>query len=152
MSPRTRNIFELRDALLKRYPEVIYSAPPLTNIEYHCVTREWVDNVFAPYFRDLLFALNKATWRKRGNQCEHFAIRAVLAAVDCFDATAQNRANITAESVSVAWIAFAQDTGVVHAIVSWFIDGQWTEWEPQNQQWLTLSAAELKTVHHPFLL
>jgi len=152
MSLRTVTITELRGALIKRYPNVIYSLPPLTNLDYHSVTRAWVDEVFAPYVRQLLFALNKTQWRKRGNQCEHFSMRTVLAAIDCLDAAAQIRSEITAESVAIAWIAYVQDSGNVHAIVSWLIDGQWAEWEPQNQQWVTLSATELQTVHHPFLL
>lgn len=155
-APLTITDADLRARLLERYSSAIWRAPVITNSTYHRATRGWVDKVFAPYFRDLLFALERSGWSREGNQCEHFAMRGVLAAVDCHAGTARKRGSrrgtITAESLAVGWIGYTQDTGGGHAINVWDLAEGLCEWEPQNQRWVTLSATERASAFHPIFL
>ncbi|WP_221029934.1 hypothetical protein [Actomonas aquatica] len=144
---------DLRRALYRRYLRTPLKPPFMGNKTYHCVTVEWVDRVFAPYLKELQWSLNKDTWRQRGNQCEHFAMRTVMAAVDCLDVAAQQDESITAESIAIGLLPYTQDrNGSGHAIVTWFIGGEFSEWEPQTQRWVTLSPAERASAYTPIFL
>lgn len=150
MAYKTFTAQQLITSLQAQFPAV-QNTHEITNQTYHRITKEWVDKVFAPYFREVLFARNKTTWRAKGNQCEHFAFRAMLAAVDCYDDTAQNDAEMVAESIAVSWIKFKIHNGVWHAINLWWIDGIWQPWEPQTQQWRPFIEQEHFSAHKPIV-
>lgn len=137
--------------LMAEFPGTAFPGPAIMNDVYCAATRGWVEGPFAKYFSEYLFARDDLRWRKRGNQCEHFALRAMLEAVYLFGHDERPEVPAKAESLAVAAIKYRQDSGVWHEINLWLIDGEWLPWEPQTQKFLTLSAAERATVQQAIL-
>lgn len=145
---------QARMRLQRQFPRLRGLSVYLTNDRYAVTSRQWVDENFAPYFAQLLFALNKRTWKRAGNQCEVFSMRALTALVDCFAAAMSNADNTHGyESVAAAWIAFKPDHQNKHAILIIYLDGEgWQGWEPQTQKFRPLTETETQSVDFAFLL
>lgn len=123
----------------------------ICNATYAVTTQEWVEKKFAQHFRDYLFARDLLKYALQGNQCEHFAMTALLEAVNCYRSTWVP--GTAPESIAACWIAFQPDNSAGgHAIIAWLIDDYWQGWEPQTQSWRALTATEALTVHHPIAL
>jgi hypothetical protein len=122
------------------------------NSEYHLVTRDWVEKGFAPWFWEYLRARDLAEWVSRGNQCEHFAMRALLELVTLFCQAADREIDADVESVAAAWVEYIRDDGRKHAVLVIRVETGWEPWEPQTQQFFKFSAGEQKTVKKPFVL
>ena len=116
------------------------------NATYCAATRGWVGGAFGKYFFDYLAARGDLKWRKRGNQCEHFALRAALEAVHLFSQADDPRIPAEAESLAVAACKYRSDTLGWHEVNLWWIDGVWMPWEPQKMAFFEMSAAERQTV------
>lgn len=141
---------DLRNALAAQFNPAAGALAMICNLTYAAVTRQWVEDKFAPHFRAYLLSRGLLGYRVRGNQCEHFAMQALCEAVNCYRAT--DLPDGSPESIAACWIAFVQHDGGGHAIIAWLLDGRWEGWEPQTQKWRPLTATELRTVHHPFVV
>ncbi len=142
---------QIRTELWGAYPAAAFT-DEVTSDRYHAVTREWVERRFAPWFWDYLRARDLHTWTLRGNQCEHFAMRALVELVTLFHQTRDARIDAGAESVAAAWVRYRRDDGLWHAVVAIRVETGWELWEPQTQQFFTPSAAECASVTRPFVL
>lgn len=118
----------------------------IMNDRYCAVTRAWVDGPFAKYFFDYLAARNDLAYRPRGNQCEHFALRAALEAVQLFSLDQSPQIPVDAESIAVAACAYKRADGAgEHEVNLWFVDGVWAPWEPQQRRFFAFAESERLT-------
>jgi hypothetical protein len=122
------------------------------NESYCTVTRAWVDGPFSRYFFDYLAARGVLKWKKRANQCEHFALRAALEAVYLFGQSDDPEIPSEAESIAVAAVKYRRDDHVWHEVNTWFLDGVWVPWEPQAMAFFQFSEAERITVCQPIIV
>ncbi|MBI5770901.1 MAG: hypothetical protein HZA93_24195 [Verrucomicrobia bacterium] len=138
--------------LNEQFPATAWPAPVVANNVYCAPTRAWVERDFATYYFRLLAARDDLRWAKRGNQCEHFAFRALLEAVDLFGKMEATGIPAEAESLAVAAIKYHRADGPWHEINLWYVDGQWEPWEPQTQRFVALTLGEIATVQQAVLL
>ncbi len=126
--------------------------PAVMNVLYCATTREWIDGPFAKYFRDYLTARGDLVWKTRGNQCEHFALRAALEAVHLFSHMEDPQIPAEAESLAVmACKYFRSDGKGWHEANLWLLAGIWEPWEPQTQTFFTFTPDERNTVQQLLL-
>lgn len=155
MSTKVYHQQELHAALIRDFAGAWLGVPLFFNQTYCAVTKEWVEDEFAPYFVKVLAARKQITWQRRGNQCEHFALRAGLEAVDLFSQMPEADVPAEVESVAVAAIMYQSRAGtptaVMHEVSLWFIGGFWREWEPQTRRWLNFTTAERQTAQRPII-
>jgi hypothetical protein len=140
---------DLVRALVQQFPAA-YCQP--MNLHYCATTRAWVDGPFGKYFFDYLAARNDRTWRKRGNQCEHFALRAALEAVHLFSQMEDPQIPPEAESLAVAAVAYQRADGAGwHEVNLWYLDELWVPWEPQTMSFFKFTESERLTVTMPII-
>lgn len=121
--------------------------PAIMNGSYCAATHAWVSGPFSKYFFDYLAARDVLKWKKRGNQCEHFALRAALEAVYLFGQSEDPAIPAEAESIGVAACKYQRADGRGwHEVNIWFIDGVWMPWEPQSFEFFTFASSEIPTV------
>lgn len=153
MIPRIHDAAELQRNLVRDFPSC-YGALFL-NQTYCAVTKEWVDDHFAPYLFKVEKARGQRTYKRRGNQCEHFAMRAAMEAVDLFRAMADDSIPAAVESLSVGTVIYQRGAGTpaafTHMVNVWRIGGFWREWEPQTRSWFQMTDAERKTAINPIV-
>ena len=136
---------DLQAALLAQFPSA--GGADFMNAAYCAATRGWVGGPFSKYFFDYLVARGDLKWKKRGNQCEHFALRAALEAVALFSHTEDPRIPAEAESLAVAACKYWRADGRgAHEVNLWCIDGAWLPWEPQTGAFFEFTPAEAGTV------
>lgn len=141
---------ELVQQLVAQFP--LAGAPAIMNDAYCAVTRPWVEKPFSRYFFNLLAARDDLKWRKRGNQCEHFALRAALEAVELFSHMDDPEIPAEAESVGVAAVKYLRADGAGwHEVNLWYLDGVWVPWEPQTMDFFTFTPNEALTVQQPII-
>lgn len=154
MTARLYDANQLAQTLFRDFPRY-ENAPLFLNATYCAVTKEWVDDLFGPYLYKVQKARGNVTYKRRGNQCEHFAIRAAMEAVDLFRAMADDSIPVAAESLAVATIIYQSRAGTPHAMKHmvnvWYIGGFWREWEPQTRSWFQMTDAERKTAMNPIV-
>lgn len=146
MNYRLYNVLEIQQSLGKQFPGWLVDGPAIYNAWYCAPTRAWVDGPFAKYFFDYLNARDQRAYAKRGNQCEHFALRAALEAVDLFRRSRDAEIPAQAESLGVAWCKYRRADGAWHEVNLWLLDGVWQPWEPQLMRFFTLNFEEVATV------
>lgn len=135
-----------------QFPLTQWPAPIVMNGVYCAATRAWVEGLFAKYFFDYLAARDDKQYSKRGNQCEHFALRAMLEAVDLFSKTDDPGIPSEAESLAVAVVKYQRADGRGwHEVNVWWIDGQWQPWEPQTMTFFEFALTETATVQQAIL-
>lgn len=140
---------ELVAQMLTQFPGAW--AQPM-NGSYCATTRAWVAGPFAKYFFDYLAARGDLKWRARGNQCEHFALRAALEAVHLFSQMDDPKIPAGAESLAVAAVKYRRaDTGAWHEVNLWLIEGAWVPWEPQTMSFFEFTEAERLSVQQPII-
>lgn len=146
---------ELVRALMAQFPLWSVQGPCVMNGTYVAATRSWVERQFAGYIWRFEQARGRLVWKKRANQCEHFALRAALEAVDLLAAMPEGSVPAEAESLAVACCKFQQGAGtpraVWHEVNLWFHDGAWCPWEPQTRRYFTFTEAERATVQQILL-
>ena len=145
------NSTQLAIRLAVAFPGTVEPPALLLNGTYCAVTRAWVEGPFAKYFSDYLRARDDLQWRVRGNQCEHFALRALLEAVYLFGHDVQAGVPAEAESIAVAAVSYHRDSGGGHEVNVWLIDGEWLAWEPQTQKFFEFSPTERASVKNAIL-
>jgi hypothetical protein len=142
---------ELQGLLLAQFPALQPLAIEITNARYLAITRAWVEQ-FAPYYRAYLAARGQTVYAVRGNQCEHYAIRAAMEAVDLFRQSTDTEIPADVESIAVAWAKYFRSDGRGwHEVDLWLLDGLWTPWEPQTQTFFAFTPAEITSVSKPFV-
>ena len=147
MSVKVYSAADLVGALARQFPRSYFvQGPAIMNGSYCAVTRRWVDGPFTRYYFDYLAARDQRKYSTRGNQCEHYAIRAALEAVELFRQAMDGEIPEEAESIGVAWFKYAKGGNLWHEANLWFLDGEWVPWEPQTLSFFTLTAAEHATV------
>lgn len=155
MMPRLYTKEELRAALVRDMAGAWMGVPLFLNSTYCAVTKEWVEDRFAPYILRYQQARGQVTYKRRGNQCEHYAIRAALEAVDLLRQMPDDAVPAEAESMAVATVIYTQGAGtpaaVLHMINLWFVGGFWREWEPQTTSWISFTPAERQSVQSPII-
>lgn len=142
---------QLRNELWSTYPGAFFT-DEITNRRFHTVTRDWVTRKFGPWYWEYLRARGLHTWTLRGNQCEHFAMRALLELVTLFHQARDAEIDPTVESLAAAWVKYIRADGVAHAVLTIRVEAGWELWEPQTQQFFTPTAGERATVTKPFVL
>jgi hypothetical protein len=136
--------------LVKQFPYA-WNVTLFNNV-YCVASREWVDGPFAAYFFDYLAARDDLKYRSRGNQCEHFALRALLEAVDLFSKTDDSEIPAEAESIAIAAASYTRADGAGrHEVNLWYLDGKWVPWEPQQRRFFTFTEAECLSVTQAIL-
>lgn len=152
MSYRVHDWLPLAQQLCVQFPKIqtIYE-PLFLNATYCSVTRDWVNGPFSKYFFDYLAARGDLKWRKRGNQCEHFALRAALEAVYLFGQSTDSEIPSEAESIAVAAVAYRRRDGVMHEVNLWYIGGIWQPWEPQTMSFFDFTESECFSVEKPLV-
>lgn len=147
MTPRIYTAQELNLTLYRDFPSG--HSPEFLNNNYCAVTKEWVEDRFAPYIFLVEKARGQQKYQRRGNQCEHFAIRAAMEAVNLFRIMADDSTPAEVESIAVSVIKYLRGAGTsaafMHMVDAWYINGYWREWEPQSRTWFTMTDAERKT-------
>lgn len=155
MTPRLHDSEALWHTLYRDFPGCWLGAPLFLNKTYCAVTKEWVEEQFAPYLYKVQKARQQLPYRRRGNQCEHFAIRAAMEAVDLFRAMDDDSVPDGAESIAIAAIIYESRSGTPqagqHMVNVWYIGGFWREWEPQTRTWFRMTEAERGTAKSPIV-
>jgi hypothetical protein len=142
---------ELNAQLQAQFPAAW--SPVWLNSHYCAATRGWVAGPFAKYFWEYLAARGDLKYRKRGNQCEHYALRAALEAVKLFADADDPKIPEEAESLAVAACEYVRADGTgKHEVNLWFVDGGWLPWEPQTRAFFEFTEAERLTVAKPIIL
>lgn len=143
----THSWIELQEQLSRQFPAYASQGPAFMNGFYCEVTRDWVAGPFATYYRDYLKARGQNVYATRGNQCEHFALRAALEAVDMFRQSTDPEIPADAESIAVAWAKYLRADGRGwHEVNLWYVGSVWQPWEPQTQEFFTFQQSEINTV------
>lgn len=144
---------DLTRALSAQYPAAWN--PIVMNAHYCAVTRPWVEKQFTGYIWNFEQARGQLVYRKRGNQCEHYALRAALEAVDLFRQMPDDQVPAEAESLAVAAIKYQRGAGtseaVWHEIKLWFHAGVWFPWEPQMRRYIEFTESERLTVQQAII-
>lgn len=155
MSAKLYDAEVLRQALLRDFPGCWQGVAMFLNKTYCAVTKEWVEDRFSPYFLKYQQARKQIVYRFRGNQCEHYAIRAGMEAVDLFSQMPDAGIPPEAESLAVGAIMYLRGAGTaasgMHEVNIWYIGGFWREWEPQTRSWLRFTEAERQTARLPII-
>lgn len=153
MSAKLYTSNDLIRALTAQFPAAWN--PIVMNAHYCAVPRSWVENVFRPYIWDFQQARGQLTYRKRGNQCEHYALRAALEAVDLFRLMPDDQVPPEAESLAVSAVKYLRGAGtseaVWHEADLWFHEGIWFPWEPQLRSYFEFTEAERLTVQQAII-
>lgn len=150
MSPLVISGSDLVRQLVKQFPGA-WNVNLLNNV-YCVTTRMWVDGPFAKYFFDYLAARDDLKYRVRGNQCEHFALRALLEAVDLFSKSDDPEIPAEAESIAICAVTYTRsDNQARHEVNLWYLGGEWVPWEPQKCSFFTFTEAERLTVSQPII-
>lgn len=146
---------DLRLALKNQFAGAFAGPVMLMNDRYCAVPRAWVEQQFSSYMWNFEQARGQLGYKKRGNQCEHYALRAALEVVDLFRQMPDDQVPAEAESIAIAAVKYLRGAGTPastwHEINLWFHEGQWFPWEPQQRRYLTFTAAEAPTVHQPIV-
>jgi hypothetical protein len=143
---------ELVAALAAQFPCSYIQGPIFMNDRYCAVTRKWVEGPFSTYLWEFEIARGQITWLKRANQCEHFALRAALEAIDLFRQMPDDQVPSEAESLAVAACKYLRSDGKGwHEVNLWILDGSWSAWEPQQRAFFTFTEAERLTVQQIIL-
>lgn len=144
---------ELIGAFYRQFPNA--SPAAIMNSRYCAATRAWVDARFSNYFWNFEIARGQLEYRKRGNQCEHYALRAALEAVDLFRQMPDDAVPADAESIAIAAVKYSQQAGTPaagwHEVNTWFLGGVWCAWEPQTRKFFDFTEAERLTVTQPII-
>lgn len=141
---------ELVTALLAQFPYAL--APAIMNARYCAATRAWVEQRFSNYFWNFEIARGQLTYKTRGNQCEHYALRAALEVVDLFRQMQDADVPADAESMAIAAVKYLRSDGLGwHEVNLWFLDGTWCAWEPQQRAFFTFTEAERLTVQQAII-
>jgi hypothetical protein len=155
MNAKTYTGSELRMALQNQFAGAFLGPVVLMNDRYCAVPRAWVERQFSKYIWAFEQSRGQLVYRKRGNQCEHYALRAALEVVDLFRLMPDDQVPADAESIAVAAIKYLKGAGTPaatwHEINLWFHEGRWFPWEPQQRLYLTFTDAELVTVQQPII-
>ncbi len=141
---------QLEAKMREQFPLTQLGSDPM-NDRYCAATRGWVGGPFSKYFGEYLTARGDLKWRKRGNQCEHFALRAALEAVQLFSQADDPNIPAEAESLAVAACKYKSDTLGWHEVNLWFLDEMWVPWEPQTRAFFEFSEVERFTVQKPII-
>lgn len=127
----------------------------IMNNRYCAATRGWVEKQFAGYLWNFQVARGQLVWRKRGNQCEHFALHAALEVVDLFRQMPDSAVPLEAESIGIAAVKYLRQAGTPaagwHEVNTWFLGGVWCAWEPQTRRFFDFTEAERLTVQQPII-
>jgi hypothetical protein len=127
-------------------------SPIVFNSKYCAVTRSWVEKQFTAYIWSFETARSQITYRKRGNQCEHFALRAALEVVDLFSKMPEDQVPADAESVAIVATKYLRADGRGwHEVNLWFHGGVWFPWEPQTRRYFDFTEAERLSVQQPII-
>jgi hypothetical protein len=144
---------DLVRALVAQFPAAY--GPAILNGRYCAVTREWVEKRFSGYIWNFQIARGQIAWKSRGNQCEHFALRAALEVVDLFRQMPDGSVPAEAESIAVAAVKYMKGAGtpaaVGHEVNLWFFEGAWHAWEPQTRTFFDFTDAERVTVQQAII-
>jgi hypothetical protein len=144
---------DLVRSLREQFPAVGF--PVIMNTRYVAVSRDWVSQRFTAYIWAFEQARGQLTYSKRGNQCEHYALRAALEVVDLLRQMPADQVPADVESIAVAAVKYEQNAGtpmaVWHEVVLWFFAGQWFPWEPQRRAFFTFTEAERLTVQQAII-
>lgn len=136
---------------LRQFPMGNFQGPCVMNARYVVADRQWVEKMFTGYMWNFEKARGQLEWRKRGNQCEHFALRAALEAVDLLRLMPAASVPVEVESLAVAACKYQRGAGTAqaewHEVNLWFHSGAWYPWEPQTRRYFEFTDAEIKTVH-----
>ncbi|MBX3736704.1 MAG: hypothetical protein KF715_08450 [Candidatus Didemnitutus sp.] len=140
----------LIQAARAQFPSWAVQGPCVMNGVYVATSRSWVEKQFADYLWDFQQARGQQTWQKRGNQCEHFALRAALEVVNLLAQMPDGSVPPEVESIAIAACKYYKGAGtpaaVWHEVNLWFHDGAWHAWEPQTRRYFEFTPAELNTV------
>lgn len=144
---------DLVRALRDQFPLAGY--PAIMNTRYVAVTRDWVAKQFTGYIWRFEQARGQLTYSNRGNQCEHYALRAALEVVDLLRQMPDDQVPADVESIAVAAVKYQQNAGtplaVWHEVNLWYFAGQWFPWEPQRRAFFTFTEAERLTVQQAII-
>lgn len=125
-------------------------SPIIMNNRYCAATRAWVEQRFSNYFWNFEIARGQLTYKTRGNQCEHYALRAALEVVDLLRQMQDSQIPEDAESLAVACCKFLKgagtDAAAWHEVNLWFFEGAWFPWEPQLRAFFEFTEAERLSV------
>jgi hypothetical protein len=138
---------------VRQFPYV--GLPVFMNSRYCAVPRRWVERQFSAYMWNFEAARGQLGWRQRGNQCEHFALRAALEVVDLFRQMPDDQVPADAESIAVAAVKYQRGAGtreaIWHEVNLWMHGAEWFPWEPQTRRYFEFTAAEIPTVHQALI-
>lgn len=140
---------DLIASLRRQFPNWYVQGPCVMNNGYVAASRSWVDARFSTYIWQFQQARGQLVWNKRGNQCEHFALRAALEAVDLLHQMPEGSVPADAESLAIACCKYQRGAGtaspVWHEVNLWLHDGTWNPWEPQTRTYFQFTEAERLT-------
>ena len=147
---------ELRLALHNKFNGSFAGPAIFLNDVYCATTRAWVEKQFTGYIWNFQQARGQLVYRKRANQCEHYALRAALEVTDLFRQMPDASVPAEAESMAVACVKYqkgaATPAAVWHEVNLWFLEGSWWEWEPQTRKFFTFTEAERLTAQQFLIL
>lgn len=150
MRARLYSSSDLVVAAREQFPLWRTDGPCVMNNVYAGVSRAWVERQFACYLWEFETRRRQRTWQKRGNQCEHFALRAALEVVNLLAQMSDGEVPAGVESVAIAACKYLQHAGTPHAgwheVNLWMHDGVWCPWEPQTHRYFAFTEAERATV------
>lgn len=127
--------------------------PAVMNSRYCAATRGWVEKQFTGYIWNFEVARGQLAYKARGNQCEHYALRAALEAVDLFRQMPDDQVPAGAESLAVAAVKYNR-AGVLgwHEVNLWYHGGVWFPWEPQQRRYFEFTESERFSVQQAIIL
>lgn len=142
---------ELVAALVAQFPAA--ASPSVMNEKYCATTKEWVQETFATYVWNVEVARGQLKYKKRGNQCEHYSLRAALEVIDLFSQMPEEAVPAEAESLAIACCMYRRtDNQKLHEVNLWYIGGVWLPWEPQTRTFFDFTEEERLSVKQAIIL
>lgn len=137
---------QLQEALARQFPLWAVQGPCLMNSTYVVASRAWVQSKFSNYMWNFQIARDQLEWKKRGNQCEHFALRAALEAVELLHWMPDADVPPEVESLAICCCKYLRSDGRGwHEVNLWFHDDVWNPWEPQTRSYFDFTPSEVNT-------
>lgn len=106
---------------------------------YALPTKRWIADVFAPYFRGFLEHIGAAGYAPQ-NDCENFSAEAWVRAARCHAKTHTR----TEQGLAFGIFNYHSETLGGHSINTAYTDEGVVFWEPQKQEFLTLTVKEIQ--------
>ena len=133
--------------LAAQFPMASWPNPIIMNEAYCAMSEDSIVKQFASYMWAFQAARGNLTYQRRGNQCEHYALRAALEIVDLFRQMNDTEIPPEAESIAIAACSFDRAEGKGrHEANLWLIAGVWRSWEPQTREFFTFAETERLSV------